>query len=65
MNIEDLEEIFKSEHWMNDDISIINTILKKTAEYFDNNSFKEEIKKFAIIERNKKLFKWIYCTNEH
>ena len=59
INIEDLENIFEKEP-NEDDISILNKVFKNIYEYNKSESFKNELKKFGFIYKNKGLFDWVF-----
>ena len=64
MEIEDLENLIKRDEEIKDNLNIINNIYKNIYKYNKKETFKNELKKLELIEKNKELFKWIFNDKE-
>ena len=61
MNIESLEKIIKDTKVINkENLITISIVYNNIYKYIKNDIFKNTLKKFVFIDRNKSLFKWVY-----
>jgi hypothetical protein len=61
MDIKSLEKIIKDTKVINkENLISINIVYNKIYKYIKNDIFKNTLKKFVFIERNKSLFKWVF-----
>ena len=59
MDIEDLENMQELEA-IEDDLKKINIVYKNIYKDIKNDEFKNIIKKFGFIDKNKKIFEWLF-----
>jgi hypothetical protein len=61
MDIKSLEKIIKDTKVINkENLISINIVYNNIYKYIKNDIFKNTLKKFVFIERNKSLFKWVF-----
>jgi hypothetical protein len=61
MDIKSLENIIKDTKMINkENLIAISIIYNNIYKYIKNDIFKNTLKKFVFIDRNKSLFKWVY-----
>ena len=61
MDIKSLENIIKDTKVINkENLIAISIVYNNIYKYIKNEIFKNSLKKFIFIDRNKRLFKWVY-----